>query len=74
MTTVKNLEQFTSLGLLKEILSTDNNLSEGIELPLHHICCAAVRVSVASIVESMISVYENHFDSRRQLTKEHPLE
>ena len=74
MTRGKNLKRVTSLGLLKEILSSNNNLSEGIELSLHCICCAAVKVSVESIVESMISVYENHFDSKRQLTEEHALE
>ena len=74
MTSGKDLERVTSLSLLKELLSSDNNLSEGIELSLHCICCAAVKVSVESIVESMISVYENHFDSKRQLTEEHALE
>ena len=41
---------------------------------LHCICSAAVKVSVESNVESLVSRFENHFGKNRQLSEEHALE
>ena len=41
---------------------------------LHCICTAAVKVSVESNVESLVSRFENHFGKNRQLTEEHALD
>ena len=62
-----------SKSVLKTILK-DSKLFDGIELTLHIICTAAVKVSVESVVESLVSRYEVHFDSKRQLSEEHALE
>ena len=49
-------------------------LYTGIELTLHSVCTAAVKVSVESVVESLVSRYEGHFDSKRQLKEEYALD
>ena len=41
---------------------------------VHVILTACVKISVESIVESLVSRYENHFTSSRQLTEEHALD
>ena len=38
------------------------------------ICVAAVKLSIESFVESLVSRYEAHFDKSRQFTEEHALE
>ena len=45
-----------------------------VELIAHCICVASVKISVGSVVESLVSRYENHFTSSRQETEEHALE
>ena len=41
---------------------------------MHSICCAAIKVSVESNVESLVSRYETHFDKSRQLSEESAME
>ena len=41
---------------------------------MHSICCAAIKVSVESNVESLVSRYETHFDKSRQLFEEFAME
>ena len=45
----------------------------GVELVMHIISVAAIKISVDSVVESLVSRYEVHFDKERQLTEEHAL-
>ena len=47
---------------------------EDVEVVIHSICIAAIKVSVESVVESLVSRYENHFNSSRQMSEEHSLE
>ena len=54
-------KKLDSKTLLKTIL-IDPELYTGIELTLHSVCTAAVKVSVESFVESQLSRYEGHFD------------
>ena len=37
-------------------------------------CSAAVKISVESVVESLVSRYEKHYPSSRQMAEEHTLE
>ena len=41
---------------------------------IHCICCACVKVSVESVVESIVSRYEKHFDRSRQPNEDHALD
>ena len=59
--------------MIKTLLA-DASMYSGIELSLHIVCTAAVKLSVESVVESLVSRYESHFDSSRQLSEEHALE
>ena len=57
-------------------MSTELNLYNGVELSILGILgilCAAVKVSVESVVESLVSRYEVHFDKARQLIEENAL-
>ena len=56
----KKVENLTSKELVKEFLSTKLKLYEGVELTVHIICSAAIKVSVESDVESLVSRYEKH--------------
>ena len=65
---IENIDEkmLDSKSLIRTILS-DHELCNGIELTLHNVCTAAVKVSVESVVESLVSRYEGHFDAKRQL-------
>ena len=41
---------------------------------MHCICVESVKISVESVVESLVSKYEKHFDSSRQPTEEHAVD
>ena len=67
---VKDLD---SKSLIKDFLKS-SQLFVGSELTLQCICTASVKISVESVVESLVSRYENHFDSSRQLKEERALD
>ena len=78
MTFLSKLEKHTidikeqdldSLNLIRDFLSSHQCLYEGVELIIHIIGIAAIKISV----ESVVSRYEIHFDKERQLTEEHAL-
>ena len=72
--TLKTREKdLDSLNLIKDFLNTNYHLYEGVELILHIITVAAVKISVESLVESLVSRYKIHFDKESQLTEEHAL-
>ena len=66
-------KNFDSKAIIKEFLASPE-LYSGIELSLHCMTASAVKVSVESVVESLVSRYENHFDASRQLDEDHALE
>ena len=43
-------------------------------LTFHSICTAAAKVSVESVVESLVSRYVEHFDSKRQVKEDYALD
>ena len=63
----KNID---SKETIKDFLSEDGGLYKGNEIILHCFCVVAVKFSVESSVESLISRYEVHFNKRRQLKTE----
>ena len=46
----------------------------GIKISLHIMCTAAVKLSLASVVESLVSRSEGQFDSAGHLSEKHILE
>ena len=69
-----DLNQMCSMDLIKDFLNTKLKLFEGSEITMHCICVASVKVSVESVVESLLSRYEQHFHPARQSSEEHALE
>ena len=72
---LKHFEEmdYDSKVIIKHFLA-DPDLHIGIELTLNCLAASAVKVSVESVVESLVSRYECHFDSSRQLKEEHALD
>ena len=65
--------ELDSKTLIKLLLS-NQDLYSGIELTVQSIVTAAVKISVESVEESLVSRYESHFDSMRQLKEINALE
>lgn len=63
----KDMKKITSMSILQDFLKTKLKLFEGVELVLHGIVCGAVKVSVESVVETLVSRYESHFNKNRNL-------
>ena len=68
-----DVKDMDSKLLIKDFLQL-SKLYEGTELTLQCICTAAVKISVESVVESLVSRYENHFDASRQLKEDRALD
>ena len=61
--------------LIKSLLVKDkSNAFVNCRVIIHIIASAAVKVSVESVVESIVSRYEDHFKPSRQPTEEHSLD
>ena len=63
----------TSMNIIKTIL-VNETFCTGVEVIVHIICSAAVKISVESVVESLVSRYEKHFHSSRQMDEDHALQ
>ena len=70
----KDIKKITSMSILQDFLKTKLNLFEGVELILHGIVCGAVKVSVESVVESLVSRYESHFNKNRTLDEKNAMD
>ena len=61
------LENLTSMDIIKKLMGSNLKLYEGIELIMHTISAASVAISVESIVESVVSIYENRQNKSRTI-------
>ena len=52
------------------MLRTDLKLYLNVEIIIHILCVAAISMSVESIVESWVSIYENHSNKHRPISNE----
>ena len=66
----REAKDIDSKTVIKDFLRDDKKLYRGNEIILHCFCVVAVKFSVESSVESLISRYECHFDKSRQLSQE----
>ena len=63
------------LDIFQSILKKENiALFRNAKVFIHLTCVACVKVSAESVVESLVSRYEKHFDSSRQPTKQDSLD
>ena len=61
------LDEVKSIDIIKKLLNTKEKLYEGIEFIMHAISAACVAISVESIVESVVSIYETRQTKLRTL-------
>ena len=63
-------DQLRSMDLFRSFLSTDLNLFENIEMIIQIMCDAATSMSVESVVESWVSIYEAHSNKHRPISND----
>ena len=69
------IKSLNNKDMIRSFLSESLKLYENVEVIIHIITVAAVKISVESVVESLVSQYTNHLTSTRQGTDEsHALE
>ena len=66
----KGIDKIDSKQVLRDYLNTESKLYVGNEIIIHCLLSVAVKYSVESSVESLISRYEVHFGPGRQLDQE----
>ena len=69
---VKNKEEddLDSKELIKLFLKKERELYKEIEIVVHCICESAVKISVESVIESLTSKFEIHFNKFRNVKEE----
>ena len=70
----RDLTKITSMSILKDFLSSKANLFNGVEIAMQSIVCASIKISVESVVESLVSRYESHFTKNRNLDESNALD
>ena len=60
----------SSMNIFKSFLSSDLKLYHNVELIIHALCVAATSISVESIVESWVSIYESHSNKHRPISND----
>jgi hypothetical protein len=66
-----DLNNLTSIDIIRKFLTSKLKMFDGIELIIHIICAASVAMSVESIVESMVSMYEIRQSKLRNTGEDH---
>ena len=65
-----NVQNIDSKDIIKSLIKESTECYKGIEMLVQAICCASVKVSVESVIESLISVYEFHIDKLRTVKED----
>ena len=65
----KKNDDLDSKDLIKLFLRSDKELYNGIEMIIHSICVSAVKISVETVIESLTSKFEIHFNKFRNVTE-----
>ena len=66
----KERRKYDSKDLIGDFLDTGLKLYKGVEVTVQSICASAVKISVESDVESLVSRYEKHLKVDRQMDEE----
>ena len=64
---IKELKSVDPKEILKKFFNPGEKLFDGIEMILQAVAVSAVKHSCESVLESLVSKFENHFDCRRNL-------
>ena len=70
----KSIRKITSVSILKDLISSKSSLFEGIELTIQVLMCTLVKVSVESVVESLVSRYQIHFHKKSGLNEKNAMD
>ena len=68
--TEDKIEEIDSMAFWAQVFDPKENLYEGLETVLHAAAVSAIKSSCESIVESFVSKYEYHANSRRNLNED----
>ena len=60
-----DLDNLRNIDMIKRFFNTNDNLYEGIEFVIHAITAGSVAISMESIVEYVVSIYENRQSKKR---------
>ena len=71
---IRDVKKITSMLILRDFLDSKQKLFSGGEIAMQAVICAAVKVSVESVVESLVSRYESHFTKSRHLEEKNALD
>ena len=63
-------KELSSIELTEVFLEGERRLYIDIEMVMHAICVAAASMSIESVIESMVSVYENRNNKFRPISEE----
>ncbi|CAB4043622.1 Hypothetical predicted protein, partial [Paramuricea clavata] len=66
----KKNDDYDSKELMKLFLRSDKKFCKGIEMIIHSICVSAVKISVESVIESLTSKFEIHFNKFRNVNED----
>ena len=70
----ESIRKITSVSILKDFISSKLCLLEGIELTIQALMCTSVKVSVESVVESLVLPYQIHFHKERGLNEKNTMD
>ena len=66
----RELELKNVKNLMKLFFDLEKNLYDGIEMIMQAISVSCVKVACESVLESLVSIFEKHFDVRRNMNEE----
>ena len=69
-TTIKDLTKYDPKELIKQFFNPSDNLFNGIEMVMQAMAVSSVKQSCESVLESMVSKYENHFSFNRNMSED----
>ena len=69
-----NINKLSSMTIFKDFLDSTKKLFVGAEIVMQVIICPSVKISVESVVESLVSRYEGHFNKNRHLDENNALD
>ena len=67
---IQEKDQPDSMGVLKMFLDSARGLYLGIEMVMHVLSVASISMSVESVVESHVSVYESRINKERNVSED----
>ena len=69
-TTIEDLTKYDPKELIKQFFNPSDNLFNGIEMVMQAMAVSSVKQSCESVLESMVSKYENHFSFNRNMSED----